>query len=404
MTKLQFFHPYLFKKVIEFEWALLSICLLGEAIALRFAKPDLTAPNIGVSLIFLAVFGLLSMLAPVRAPYWDRLCFLLLELVLVTGGCAAGLARFCFPLFMIVIAKACLLLDRRGLFIVFAGAVALQTISAGYKLFLQNQDLMAHGVTLKAIGYLAAQTIVYNYVATALMVLVVMLTLSLQSEQKSRLETERLSREVESLATELERTRIAREIHDSLGHTLTSLNIQLDVARKLQQRDPERSNDALQLAKELASQSLTDVRMAVQSIRNTADFNFRDAIEALVAEMKQTKESLDVNLVLNVEQMPPSISYQLFRVIQESLTNVLKHADASVVTIELDQKEEKLQLRVTDNGCGLALSNINSGFGIRGMQERVESLHGTVAISAEADQGTTIEIMVPMRPAELSGV
>jgi signal transduction histidine kinase len=221
-------------------------------------------------------------------------------------------------------------------------------------------------------------------------------TLSLLAEQNQRLETERLSREVETLATELERTRIAREIHDSLGHTLTSLNIQLDIARKLNERDPQKSTDALELAKQLASQSLTDVRMAIQSIRESADFNFENAVQGLVDDVKQS-QSVDVELKLDVENLPSSVGFQLFRVIQECLTNVMKHANASQVKIELEQNGEKLRLNVSDNGCGMPTDEQHSGFGIRGMRERIESMNGTVAISAQPNQGTHINVSIPVR-------
>ena len=99
-----------------------------------------------------------------------------------------------------------------------------------------------------------------------------LLSFAVIAERKSRQKAEFLAKEVEALAATLERTRIARDIHDSLGHTLTTLDIQLEVAQTLRQRAPEQALQALDTAKLLASQCLADVRRAVQTMRQT-NFN-----------------------------------------------------------------------------------------------------------------------------------
>jgi signal transduction histidine kinase len=395
MNKLPYFNTYLYRKVLHFEWILIILCCLAEALAWRYANQDPSAPNLKVSLLLLGIVAALSFVRLQRGNYYDRLCYLFLELIVISGSIAAGLARFLFPLFVVVIAKACLLLDRKGLLIVFFAAVLCQISFYSFKIHIVNPQLWTQPTLIWAVNVVGG-AIVSAYAPIAMMVLVAMVTLSLLAEQNQRLETERLSREVQSLATELERTRIAREIHDSLGHTLTSLNIQLDIARKLHQRDPEKSTDSLELAKQLASQSLTDVRMAVQSIRETADFNFETAVQGLVEDVKQS-ESMNVELKLDIEALPPSVGFQLFRVIQECLTNVLKHANASEVKIQLEQSGEKLKLNVSDNGRGMPIEVQTTGFGLRGMRERIESMNGTVAINAQPNKGTNINVSIPVK-------
>lgn len=402
MARLQFYDPILFHRVLQFEWAILIICAVGEGIAFRFGPPDPTAPNLGVSLLLLAIFSLVSGFAPVREPYWDRFCYLLLQLELVTGATAAGLARFIFPLFMIIVSKACLLLDKRGIF-AFQIFTCLATVGYSiYKLSLKDPEMLVRLPHPVSALLILGQSLVYSYVSLALVVLVAMLTQSLVSEQKSRLEAERLSQEVQSLATELERTRIAREIHDSLGHTLTSLNIQLEIARKFQQREPERCTTSLEMAKELASQSLKDVRMAINHIRTNSDFDFEQALTGLVHDVQQMQTNFDVQLEMsNVDQVPAAMGFQLFRVVQECLTNVLKHANASQVRIEVEQHAGILTLKVCDNGKGLGDSQSNGGFGLTGMQERIAGINGTMTIGAELNKGTTIQVTVPLKAPEL---
>ncbi|HEY9793662.1 MAG TPA: sensor histidine kinase [Candidatus Obscuribacterales bacterium] len=391
------FNHELFRKVFYFEWALLIICGIAQLLVLHLAPPEATAPDLRVSLIFLGIVGALSVLAPIKGSYWDRFCFLLLELMLITGATLAGLSRFLFPIFVVVVAKACLMLDRWGMLTVTFFAVLSSLFWGAFKMHLQNPHILERGFSPAAVATLLSGSFIAVYVAIVLFVLVALLTETQKAERHSRLEAERLGKEVEQLATALERGRIAREIHDSLGHTLISLNIQLDIARKLQDREPERATEALSVAKELASQSLTDVRMALQSIRNDADFNFADAVNVLVNDLKHTGDTMDVQLDLQVDgSLPTSVGYQVFRVIQECLTNVLKHANASLVTIQVAQSAEGLQLLVCDNGKGWETPQLSKGFGIRGMQERVQSMHGTVAINAGPNKGTSIDIKIPL--------
>jgi signal transduction histidine kinase len=208
------------------------------------------------------------------------------------------------------------------------------------------------------------------------------------------MEADRMSREVENLATELERTRIAQEIHDSLGHTLTSLNIQLEVARKFSERDQKRSFEALELAKQLASQSLTDVRTAIQSIRHP-DFDLKEAVNTLAKQIRQS-QTLEVNVNIEDSEISTTIAYQLFRIIQECLTNVMKHAQASEVSVVLTRDAKRIELVVSDNGNGLATQGKSQGFGIRGMQERVESMHGTVNLQSQPGKGTSLQVSIPL--------
>ncbi len=393
MSRIPFFHHNLYRKVQYFEWALLVICLAGEALALRFAPPDPTAPNLPVSMLLVLVVVGLSFFAPVEGTYWDRLCFLFLELIVITGATAAGSARFVFPLFAVVMAKSCLLLDGRGQIITAAVAFCAQIAWAGIKMSFAMPQLLAHGLTPLTVLTILGGSLLATYVGIVMMILVAMVTRSLVAEQKSRLETERLSKEVEALATEVERSRIAREIHDSLGHSLTTLNVQLDLARKFSIEDPARSAQALQLAKELATQSLDDVRLAVRSLRSP-NFDLKDAVDRLVQDARRG-QSLDVSVDGEMPDLPPAVGFQLFRVIQECLTNVVKHANASRVSIAVSRKGRTVEVDFSDNGSGLK-EQPHHGFGIKGMQERVESLHGSMTIQAEPQQGTRIQVKIPL--------
>ena len=384
----------LLRKVTYFEWILIVICGLAEYVYLSFAHPSAAAPNLVISLIFLLIVFLLSFVIPARSTYWDRMCFLFLEIVLLTGCSASGLSRVVSPLYMVSVAKSCLLLDRTGQIVIFVTALLTNFANGIFKSYILMPTIQANPFTLGSIFSLIGSSFIENYATFSMIVLVEILTLTLVSEQKARLEAERLSKEVESLATELERTRIAQEIHDSLGHTLTSLNIQLEVARKFVDRDQRKSHEALELAKQLASQSLTDVRTAIQSIRQP-DFDLKESINTLAKQMKQS-QTLEILLDISAENIPKAIGYQLFRIVQECLTNIMKHAEASEVRIDLQFDSKKIQLNVSDNGKGLPENLKSQGFGIRGMQERVESMHGNLDIQSSPGNGTKLQVTIPL--------
>lgn len=400
--EIQYINADLLRKVVYFEWVLIVICALGEYAALTYLAPNSGSPailkqplaNWTVSLIFLFLVFLLSFVNPARSSYWDRMCFLFLEIVSITGGAVSGISSSVFPLYMVSVAKACLILDRPGQVIIFVAALITQIANACFKFYLMTPWVQHDPFSLAAVLSMILEALVDNYAAISMMVLVGIVTVTLVAEQKARLDAERLSKEVEDLATELERTRIAREIHDSLGHTLTSLNIQLDVARKFAERDQKRSHEALETAKQLASQSLTDVRTAIQSIRH-GNFDLKEAVNSLAKQMQQA-QTLEIGVDITAQDISSAVGYQLFRIIQECLTNVMKHAEASKVSVLLRHDGKKIELHVSDNGKGLSPQSKSGGFGIKGMQERVESMHGTVEIQSQPGQGTSLQVVIPV--------
>jgi len=399
--EIQYINADLLRKVVYFEWILIVICAMGEYAVLsqdvqHNSPAILNHPlaNWTVSLIFMFLVFLLSFVNPARSSYWDRMCFLFLEIVSITGGAVSGFSKFVFPIYMVSVAKASLILDRPGQVIIFVTALITQLANGCFQYYLINTWVQKNPLYIGAIFGMLAASLIDNYAAITMMVLVGIVTVTLVAEQKARLDAERLSREVKNLATELERTRIAQEIHDSLGHTLTSLNIQLEVARKFSDRDAKRSHDALETAKQLASQSLTDVRTAIQSIRHP-DFDLAEAVNSLAKNMQQN-QTLEITVDINSQDISAAVGYQLFRIIQECLTNVMKHAEASEVKVKLRRNGKRIELCVADNGKGLPGVSKSGGFGIKGMQERVESMHGTVEIESQPGQGTSLQVIIPL--------
>ncbi len=213
------------------------------------------------------------------------------------------------------------------------------------------------------------------------------------AEYKSRLRAEQLSEQVESLVATLERTRIAREIHDSLGHTLTALDIQLEVAQKLRFHNLEQAFEAVDTAKMLAGQCIEDASFALHRMRQS-DFDLNQALTALMEQMRQN--AVQVQWEVNLPQLSIHQSYQIYCIVKEGLVNVQKHARASQVSFCGRLTSEGIILDLKDNGIGFDPKTKYAGFGIQGMVERVQLLGGKVEIKTALAQGTQIMVILPL--------
>jgi signal transduction histidine kinase len=240
---------------------------------------------------------------------------------------------------------------------------------------------------------------------------VVVITQLRLNERKARREAEQLSgqleaahdqlatyaMQVEDLATTKERNRLAREIHDNLGHYLTIVHVQLEASRAMLKHDPDQALDALNKAQKLAQEGLATVRRSVAALRESPVGNrsLADALEALLEDTRNTGIVADLITQGSQRSLDAKKKLALYRIVQEALTNVSKHARASRVDVTLDFRQgDAVRLLVTDNGVG-AIVNFDAGFGLIGMRERIQLLDGDLHIEASPGRGFTIEMVVP---------
>jgi signal transduction histidine kinase len=231
-----------------------------------------------------------------------------------------------------------------------------------------------------------------TYIAASVFVL--MLCTMLLAEERSRYQIAELSEQVESLATSLERTRIAREIHDSLGHTLTDLDTQLAVAQTLRPHDLTRSFQAVDTAKLLARQCIEDVSQALDQMRQS-DFDLNQALIGLVEQLRQSS-GMQVQWQINLPQCSVYKSYQIYCIAKEALMNVQKHANASQINFNSRLVEDGILLELKDNGSGFDPNQFTTGFGLQGMVERVQLLGGKLDIKTAFAEGTHIQVLLPL--------
>lgn len=244
---------------------------------------------------------------------------------------------------------------------------------------------------------------------TAAVVFVLVFTEIAVREEQARHEVERLAAElrsanrqlreyalqVEDLATTTERNRLAREIHDSLGHYLTVMNVQLGAAQAVFDSNPEKAFDALQKAQRLAQQGLVEVRHSVAALREqpVANRPLPEAIAGLVEESCGT--GIETGFSLQGEPRPLEAPVELtaYRVVQEGLTNARKHAHPDQIAVTLAYEEKGIRLVVADDGSGA--SDSDGGFGLLGLRERVELLGGSVRVESAPGEGFVLTVIVP---------
>ena len=203
--------------------------------------------------------------------------------------------------------------------------------------------------------------------------------------------------QVEELAIARERNRLAREIHDSLGHYLTVVNVQLDAAQVLLDTDADRARQAMSKAQNLTREGLADVRRSVATLRDGTGIGNRPVAEALadlVAASNAGGIATELALVGSPRALPPQTTLTLYRGAQEALTNARKHARASRIDLRLDfSTPDAVLLTVADNGVGSAAAD--GGFGLLGMRERVQLLQGKLLVETAPGRGFRLTIRVP---------
>jgi signal transduction histidine kinase len=212
--------------------------------------------------------------------------------------------------------------------------------------------------------------------------------------------------QVEELAIIRERNRIAREIHDTLGHYLTILAVQLETALKLEEHADPRLHAELLEARRAAAECLAEVRQSLSALRPT-DLTRLTLTEALARLAHEFESALpETEIVLDVEgdvdALAPELRVTLYRCAQEALTNVRKHAQATKALVRLRVNGGQAELTVLDNGRGAenGAEEPPSGFGLQGIRERIALVGGRVTAGPEPGGGWRVEATLPTLLAE----
>lgn len=226
-------------------------------------------------------------------------------------------------------------------------------------------------------------------------------------------ETEARSKRLEALssrvarAQEEERERIAHELHDGLGQALTAIKLDLAAAARAMKPEVAAAAEYLDKARRLADESLDELRRMASDLRPAALDNL-GLVAALESYARGFKDRSGVAVAVEADRLEPRLPFEvetaLYRICQEALTNIAKHARAQRAVVRLQRESEGVRLTVTDDGAGFDTSAVTAtdgtlkGIGLLSMERRAEELGGTFSIDSKPGQGTTVSVIVPWDP------
>lgn len=223
----------------------------------------------------------------------------------------------------------------------------------------------------------------------------------------SKLESEALYKELkaayekaEDSAAQGERNRIAREIHDTVGHTLTTVLVELEAASMLIETDTARAGEKLALAQGQVRKGLNDIRRSVRMLEDRHEIlDFFDSVDALLNDCRQNWGVAINSEIDRTISIPEEYAKVLYASLQEGLTNGKRHGKSTAFVIKLVMQGDRIVLSVEDNGKGI--SAVSPGFGLRAMRDRAQAVGGTMSFETEEGEGFSLYIMLPIHLGEL---
>ncbi|MEB3342421.1 sensor histidine kinase [Okeania sp.] len=398
-------HPIRF--LLYLEWILLVIIALSQIFKFplyghgrrrHFFHILETSNLLPFNLFLLTLFSIMGIFLPMNKSRYYKIIYTTIEIILIIIMSFLGGLQLSPILCVILVIRDCFIFVGKQNIIINIFVFSLFTVIQIQR--LQKLTRLPLFAREKFILVLFSSIIMFGL----LIIFLQLLVKAVMSERKSREElaiaNEKLrqyARKIENIAALEERNRIAREIHDSLGHYLTVLNVNLEAAWKLRKSEPEESIEFLADAKQLGSKALNEVRQSVAALRDNCWLNqsLESAIANLTADFYKSTgilptSNITINYSLNYE-----VKIAIYRIVQEALTNIYKYASATTVEINIFATKN-LHLIVQDNGKGFNLKQNTTGFGLQGMRERTLALGGELEILTNPGAGCKIIATFPL--------
>ncbi|NEO98879.1 MAG: sensor histidine kinase [Symploca sp. SIO2E9] len=415
-------HP--FRLLLYLEWILLGIAVLAvfspllvphQPRILRLHHLRVRYPLAAAASI--VTLGLMGLRLPVKSRLlpgiiYTSLGFGLSWLAVMLGGRGGSV----FPaLLLVVVIRGCVMFPWSGRLLVasfaYVSFLLMQLMSflrirpLGVSLGRPLPRVFRHMPSEFLQGIIINLTLSSALLFGLVLVFVLLLVGAVLSEHKSRQElasaNQRLRQYallIENQATLQERNRIAREIHDSVGHSLAAQSIQLENVAMLLPEDRGKLAHHLHKARQLGKEALQHVRQSVATLRNhpLQGQSLPAALAKLLKEFEATTEiQLDAKINLT-SSLSAEIATALYRVTQEALTNISKHSHANEVRLHLLESSRNISLLLADNGRGFDPDENTTGFGLEGMRERAEALGGSFSLTSKPGQGCQIQVNIPL--------
>ena len=386
------FLPNPFRFLLITEWVMLASC---GSLALVEAWQGHTIPVQHISVLLL--LGLMGLALP-SGNQFIKVIYTAIEIGLIFYGTVLGYLHILPTLYLIVVMRSCFLFKSVGRWVI-TGIVFVLFLGDRYKYTLRAMPTEPE-LQVDFWMHIVAETLVFGLG----IFFVLQLTNKILSERKTKRElaqaNEQLkeyAQKIEQLATVQERNRIARDIHDSLGHALTSLNIQMQTAVKLWEREPAQAHCFLTQAQSLGKTAMQEVRKSISTLREDVkdERPLEARIETLVDDYRKGTGLLICTNICRCGSVPESVAKTVYRIVQESLTNIFKYAEATEVHIQLKTTPDELDLSIEDNGKGFNPKQNSSGYGLKGMRERVRTVDGQFQLITALGKGCRIKVKIP---------
>jgi signal transduction histidine kinase len=411
-------HKHPFRLLLHLEWILLGIALLtvfsGRTTHPRHHWMSQTGWSNLWGIIYIAILGYMGLKLPRNSKFIQQI-YIFTGLILswlATLSISNG-ERIFAVLLLVVVIRGCLLFSWRGrIFVAILAYASFLTVQ-----IMSLMRISPWGITLgrpfppilrrlppdelrRVLFGLAFNSALLFAFVLAFVLLLVGAVLAEYESRTKLIQANRRLREyalkIENQATLQERNRIAREIHDSVGHYLTAQSIQLENTAVFLTEDRLKAASHLAKARRLGRDALANIRASVAALRqNPIQMRSLEVIvEELITEFQSNTDIFISSEISLVSILPTEVNTALYRIVQEALTNITKHSQATKVKLSLKQTADQVLLLVQDNGCGFNQNDNTTGFGLQGMQERTLALGGQFRINSILSQGSQIVVEI----------
>lgn len=369
--------------------AILAVTILGIQLL------DEGLPRV-VGIILLLAFAILFTLMPGRtAPTWKSHLFLGLMTAIIAGLLVLQPNWGVFPMLFFVLSPSVMMIFPQKIGFRW---IIIFTVVTGVVFFAMS-DL---GTALITLLPFSAGYWFFGAFARAM-----------KTSEEAQLESQRLLAElqtahtqlqnyaarVEELAISEERNRLAREMHDTLGHRLTVASVQLEGAQRLIENDPGRAAGMVETVRDQVREALNELRATVATLREplVTDLTLTASLKRLAESFEQATDlTLHLDLPEDLCPLPHAYRLALYRAAQEALTNVQRHAQAHNIWLTLKPVEGGVEMTINDDGVGFPIETREAAFGLRGMRERIAHLNGELQLGGRDGGGAQIRITLPL--------
>lgn len=365
-----------------------AIQTFGNQLIEKLAAP----PNLLLSDLGLFVLALLALVPAARVKKTAVVCVFVLQLVLVAVSSSYGVPALFDVLYMLYIARTGLLLQGERLAALVVAAVVAHVLSKELRYMLTERYIYALTPAQHLVHLLIAGRVV-NF--ALLSTLAAFCTAAVLGERKLRAERQSMNEQIAAVSRELERVRLAREIHDSAGHIMTAMCMHIDVAAALILKKRDKALTSLATADSLVKQLSQEFHVLE---KDAAQTDLCAALQELFAAY-ENGSAFQLHVDVASVSLPDSVTHDLVSMVKEGLHNITKYAAATRVWFSLREEDGKVVAQLKDDGKGFNLSDVRTtSFGLQGMRERVNKHAGNLEIDSAPGCGTTLKIILPANP------